>query len=309
MIIRDRRSRLTVAVLALALGLMPGTASAALDLLGTRAIAMGGALRASPSGESSILVNPAGMTLMRNYLVSGLYQFRVSDEASLVNVSVVDSVTNKIAAGLFYSFSHATPTKVLALPGSKHLDLEETRQTHEAGLALAYPIGSYLHIGLLTRYINITVDQPEDTPEALLEEDTDTATIDIGAIIVPFKGLNIAIVGYNVIPVEGDVFPIQLGLGISYNFSGRFLLEFDSVLDFTRDETVAASYHGGAELFLARMVALRAGYQYDTVREAQYVCGGLGFVSRKMGVDVGLRQMVDGGAETLLAISVRMFVK
>jgi len=266
-------------------------------------------LRASPTGESAILLNPAGMTLLRSYIVSGLYQFRVSDEASLVNASVVDSATNKIAAGLFYSFSHASPSKMLLQPGSQPFALEETIMTHEAGLALAYPFGSYLHIGLITRYVNITVEQPENTPDSVKLEDIDTVTMDFGAIIVPFSSLRLAVVGYNVVPVEGYEFPIQLGLGISYAFGSKFLAEFDTVLDFSRDETVAASYHGGAELFLANLVALRGGFQHDTFREASYVSGGVGFITRKVGIDLAVRQMVDGGAETLLAVSIRMFVQ
>ena len=284
-------------------------AFAALDLQGTRSIAMGGALRASPTGESAVLLNPAGMSLLRSYIVSGLYQFRVSDEASLVNATVVDSATNRIAAGLFYSFSHASPTKVLALPGGKAFDLEETIMTHEAGLAMAYPFGNYLHIGLITRYVNVTVEQPEGTPAAVKLEDIDSVTMDFGAIVSPFKSLRLAVVGYNVIPVEGDAFPIQLGLGISYSFGAKFLAEFDTVLDFSREETVAASYHGGVELFMASLVALRAGFQHDTVREASYASGGVGFITKKVGIDLAVRQMVDGGAETLLAVSIRMFVQ
>ncbi len=298
-----------VALGALLLLAAPAPARAALDLQGTRSIAMGGALRASPTGESAILLNPAGMTLLRNYIVAGLYQFRVSDDASLVNASVVDSATNKVAAGLFYSFSHASPTKTLALSGGKAFDLQDTIMTHEAGVALGYPFGTFLHIGLITRYVNITVEQAENTPESAKLEETDTVTMDIGAIISPFKSLRLAVVGYNVVPVEGYEFPIQLGLGISYSFGAKFLAEFDTVLDFTRDDTVAASYHGGVELFVGSLVALRGGFQHDTIREASYASGGVGFITRKVGVDLAVRQMVDGGAETLLAVSFRMFVQ
>ena len=294
---------------ALAMILAPAPVLAALDLQGTRSIAMGGALRASPTGESAILLNPAGMSLLRNYIVSGLYQFRVSDEASLVNAAVVDSATNRIAAGLFYSFSHANPTRTLALAGGGAFALEDTIMTHEAGIALAYPFGTYLHIGLITRYVNISVEQLENTPPEAQLEDIDTVTMDVGAIVCPFDSLRIAVVGYNVIPVEGYAFPIQLGLGISYAFGSKFLAEFDTVLDFSREETVAASYHGGVELFVASLVALRAGFQHDTVREASYASGGVGFITKKVGVDLAVRQMVDGGAETLLAVSIRMFVQ
>ena len=288
---------------------VPAPARATLDLQGTRSIAMGGALRASPTGESAILLNPAGMSLMRQYIVSGLYQFRVSDEASLVNATVMDSSTNRVAAGLFYSFSHASPTKVLALPGGQAFDLAETIVTHEAGLALAYPFGTYLHIGLLTRYVNISVEQPESTPLAARREDIDTVTMDFGAIVSPIESLRIAVVGYNVVPVDGYEFPIQLGLGIAYTFGSSFMAEFDTVLDFSREETVAASYHGGVELFMASLLAIRGGFQHDTVREASYASGGIGFITRTVGVDLAVRQMVDGGAETLLAVSIRMFVQ
>jgi hypothetical protein len=48
---------------------------------------------------------------------------------------------------------------------------------------------------------------------------------------------------------------------------------------------------------------------HDTYRQATYASGGLGFVTNKLGFDFGLRQMVDGGAETLIAFSVRLFVQ
>ena len=307
MVTNTRRGAILATVLLLALWAAP--AGAALDLLGTRGIAMGGALRASPSGESAVLLNPAGMTLTRSYVINALYEFRVSDSASLLNASVVDSLTSRVAAGLYYSFSHATPSRVLSLGGGKVFELEETRMTHEAGLAMSYPVGTYLHLGVSTRYVNISVEQPDNTPkEAVVEDDINSVTGDIGGIITPLEGLRIAVVGYNLIPVEGTEFLTLLGLGISYTFGSRFLAEFDTVLDFTREETAAASYHGGLELFLGQNVALRGGFMHDTVREASYASGGLGFISRKMGVDFGLRQMVDGGAETLLAFSIRLFM-
>ena len=81
------------------------------------------------------------------------------------------------------------------------------------------------------------------------------------------------------------------------------------MLDFTTDEAMAASFHGGAEIFIKNMVALRGGAAYDTFQEATYVTAGLGIVTRKIGLDFGLRQMVEGGAESLLAFSLRVFLK
>jgi hypothetical protein len=101
----------------------------------------------------------------------------------------------------------------------------------------------------------------------------------------------------------------MLGMGVAYAFGTRLLAEFDAVLDFDRAESVKASYHGGIEVFLAERYAIRGGVLHDTIRDGTFVTGGLGFVSRKIGLDFGLRQMVDGGAETLVAFSVRLFLQ
>ena len=287
-----------------------GTAHATLDLQGTRSVGMGGGLRASASGESAVLVNPAGLFLSKSYVMTALYQFRVSDSAHLLNVSVVDSLTTMIAAGVFYSFSQAEPSRHIARAGAiGPLHLEETIQTHEAGLALAYNLGDFLLLGLNIRYVNITVEQPEQTPDDFIKETIHTASMDVGAILRPWQGLHIAVVGHNVIPIEGVEFPMQLGMGIAYQFGTYLLAEFDTVLDFSTDETMAASFHGGAEVFIKNMVALRGGAAYDTFQEATYATFGLGIVTRKIGLDFGLRQMVEGGAETLLAFSLRLFMK
>ena len=287
-----------------------GVAEATLDLQGTRSIGMGGGLRATASGESAVLMNPAGLFLTRGYVLSGLYQFRVSDDAHLMNVSVVDSLTTMIAAGVFYSYSHAEPSRHIAMSGGlAPFQLAETIQTHEAGLALGYNLSDFFLIGLNVRYVNITVDQPDGTPSDWVRESTHTGTMDVGIILRPWQGLHIAAVGHNLIPIEGTEFPMQLGMGIAYQFGTYLLVEFDTVLDFSSDETMAASFHGGAELFVKSLVALRAGAAHNMVYEATYVTAGLGVVTQKVGVDFGLRQMVEGGAETLIAFSLRFFMK
>ncbi len=300
----------TAVLLALALSLAwAPPAAATLDLQGTRSVGMGGGLRASAAGESAVLVNPAGLFLTKSYVINALYQFRVSDSAHLVNVSVVDSMTTMLAAGLFYSYSHAEPSRHIAQGGGlTAFHLEETLQTHEAGLALAYNISDFLLIGLNIRYVNIEVEQPTGTPEAWVRDTTHTASMDIGGILRPWQGLHIAVVGHNLIPIEGTQFPMQLGMGLAYQFGSYLLAEFDTVLDFSTDETLAASFHGGAEIFIKNTVAIRGGAAYDMFQEATYVTAGLGVVTRKVGLDFGLRQMVDAGAETLVAFSIRLFM-
>jgi hypothetical protein len=284
-------------------------AAAAQDLQGPRSISMGGTLRAAPSGETALLLNPAGMTLHKAYVVNALYQYRVSDSGNLVNVSVVDSATKRIAAGLFYSFMHATPSRTLAMPGKTTFSLEETISAHETGLALSYPLADLIHLGLTGKYVKIDIEQPDDTP-AEVEDDGDSGfTMDFGAVVKPLPSLNLGVVYTNAVPIENTAYTRQLGLGIAYALGTKFLAEFDAVLDFDRGDEVKASYHGGAELFLGTSYALRGGAMHDTFREATYVTGGLGVVAKKLALDFGLRQMVDGGAETMLAFSVRLFLQ
>jgi hypothetical protein len=286
-------------------------AAAAQDLQGTRSTAMGGTLRAAPSGDTAVLLNPAGMTLNRSYVINALYQYRVSDSASMMNVAVVDSATKTIAAGLYYSFIHASPSRTFFnLPGPETtFSLEETITVHEVGLALAYPLFNLVHIGLTGKYVNVGVEQPEDTPVDLEDDGDDGFTMDLGAIIKPLPSLNLGVVYSNAIPVDHPFYTRQLGLGIAYALGASFLAEFDAVLDFDKAEDIKASYHGGGEVFLGESYALRGGGMYDSYREASYVTAGLGIVAKKLALDFGLRQMVDGGAETMIAFSARVFLQ
>jgi len=320
------------AVVVALVALVSAPAEAALDLQGTRSLGMGGALRAAPAGESAMLLNPAGLRLTKAYMIFGLYQFRVSDSASLVNTSILDSTTSGLAAGVFYSFSHASPSRHVPYKPNDPLLLQETIETHETGLSLAYVLFSRLYVGLTAKYVHYDLKQnyvpydtevkPGDPPYPTPEDvSIDTFTIDVGAILQLFDGLHIGVVGYNLIPVRydklvnniptkvnSDTFPISMGLGISYMFGQRLLAEFDAVLDFSQEETITSSFHGGAELYLGDMFALRGGVIFDTKADNTYVTGGLGLVYKKIGLDFGMRQMVDGGAETLIAFSIRMFL-
>lgn len=292
----------------------PSRSAAARDLIGTRAHAMGGSLRAAPLGPTSLFLNPAGMNLANMYVASALYQYRASDSAHQLSAAVVDSVTSRhIAAGLFYNFVTASPSFNLASAGGP-TPIERSEQTHETGLSLSMPLGQWLIIGVTGRYINLSAELNEGAPEGMATPDISTVTMDVGGIIRLGAGLNLAVVGYNLIPVDdtfADYYPQALGLGAAYAIGQVATLSFDSVLDFSSDpnDEVKASFHGGAELFLSKRYAFRAGAMHDMLRESTYVSGGLALVSRRIGLEFGLRQQVDGGSETLLAFSLNLFVQ
>jgi hypothetical protein len=68
-----------VVALLLALAGAPATARAQQDFVGVRAMGMGEANRATATGAEGPLINPAGMSLVKQYVIEGMYGFRVED--------------------------------------------------------------------------------------------------------------------------------------------------------------------------------------------------------------------------------------
>src|SRR5262245_29753332 len=85
------------------------TARAQADFVGVRALGMGEAQRATATGASGPLLNPAGMSLVRQYVIEGMYGVKVESIGHNANVTVVDSITSRVAAGLFYTFIYESP--------------------------------------------------------------------------------------------------------------------------------------------------------------------------------------------------------
>ena len=301
-------SKTRVSVATLLVGVWFADSAMARDLVGTRATGMGGRLVASAAGVAAPLVNPAGMSAARTYAVSAAYQYRGSDSANMLNAAVVDSVTTRVAAGLYYSFANEKPRQTLALAGGSYT-LDLSRQTHEIGVALSMGLGKRIMLGVATRYINSQAALPDDAPSELSLADANTVTIDAGAIVRVIDGLNFGIVGYNLVPADDQLYPIGLGFGVSYTMGTLLTAEFASVLDFDSDpDGITATLHGGAELFLAKKFPFRAGVMHSLYREATFLSGGIGWISRRLGIEVSLRQQIAGGADTLVAAALQLFV-
>src|SRR5215471_18133254 len=97
-----------IAVIGTLVSLAP-KARAQFDFVGVRAMGMGEAQRASPTGAEALMLNPAGMSLVKQYVIEGMYGVRIESVGHHANVSVVDSITARVAAGLFYSFIYESP--------------------------------------------------------------------------------------------------------------------------------------------------------------------------------------------------------
>src|SRR5262249_46806097 len=85
------------------------TARAQYDFVGVRPLGMGEAQRATAPGASGPLLNPAGMSLVKQYVIEGMYGVKIENVGHNANISVVDSITARVAAGLFYTFVYESP--------------------------------------------------------------------------------------------------------------------------------------------------------------------------------------------------------
>jgi hypothetical protein len=294
------------------------------EVEGARALAMGGALRAMAAGSAGAYLNPAGLPVVKAYVVEGLYENRPQDNTNFVGVSIADSVTSKagLAAALYYTFMNGEP----------HINgTTFTRRGHNAGLTLAYPFADRLLLGLNNKYYYA------DTwvgPQGLAGARSNGYTLDVGALLRVTDSVNLTVVGQNLIDRSSWETPVTLAAGVGVGLSQVVVLDFDAVfrwLQFpARDEEpgrktiMRAGYHAGGEYFLAQAYPLRLGYSYDipyhtianmayygaTGQGHSYVHGGLGYVTPQFGLELSVRQQVSGPErETLIAFALKLFVQ
>lgn len=264
------------------------------DLLGPREIAVGEARRGGATGASAVGLNPAGLPLNRELVFEGGYGYRASDTASLIAVSACDS-TNAAPGCFFYDYAGSNPELG---------DMTARRTTHVGGLALSRMLVPRILLGTTAKYYRFKSNMAD-------EPDASGTTFDIGATLRLTRAINIGASAQNLWSTnESPQFPRAVGGGLYAHPLPSLALSFDArwLLDGDR----SARYGGGAELFLRTSggqagFALRGGGLRDDGLDATYVSAGLGYASIRWGVDVAGRREVDGGDETMLLGSLRIF--
>lgn len=303
------------------------TAQAQNDLVGVRALGAGEAMRAIATGAEGPLLNPAGMSLIKQYVIEAQYGFTVEPLQHAVNVAVVDSITSsKVAAGLFYSFIYGTPHLGFNWAGGTVRSEQITRTGHAAGLSLSIPLGDRFILGATVKYLHLDTTGPlpmGTVPSSITFDSVNGVTFDVGLVVRLGEKFNIAAVGYNLWDHGSRESPLSLGLAVSYIPIRSLSISFDGVANFTGFRTytfdpmtglshtsvrVTGRMGPGLEWLIANKVPLRLGLVYDQGLPALYVTGGLGYVSTSFAIDLGYRGKVMGGVENALMLGVRIFV-
>lgn len=322
-----RNRPLSVAVPILLLSFHASPALAADDMLTPRSVAMGDSLRADASGALGPLLNPAGMTLRRAYTLEAMYGFNVQDTGSHLLASIVDSVTSRVSAGVYYSFVHSDP-KFTLLPGGP---TQGRREGNETGLALALPLGNWFSFGITTKYIRFTTDAPNPAfvdakttpmvPERLAIDSTVATatangfTMDGGIALRLGESFSAAVTGQNLIPLRSIEAPMALGTGLAYRYGTQLTLALDFVVNFNKyqkpdgSDIVSYKLGGGLEWLIAGKVALRAGAGWDSGKPATFVSGGLAYVHQSFAIDLSYRQQVQHGVDSYIVAGLRVFLQ
>jgi hypothetical protein len=308
------------------LALAASTARAQSDFVGVRAMGMGEAQRATATGASGPMLNPAGMSLVRQYVLEGMYGVKIETVGHHANVSIVDSITARIAAGLFYSFIYESPKLGFNWAGGKIDSATLTRTGHAAGLSLSIPLGDRFIIGATAKYLHIDTTAPlpmGTVPDHLTLDSVNGVTFDVGFLLRLGDKFNIGLIGYNLWDHGSRESPLSLGMGLAYVPLPVLSINFDCVVNFTGyqsyhfdamtgkvslDQRTTARLGPGIEWLAGRKVPLRIGLVYDSGLPATFLTFGLGYLSPSFGVDLSYRTKVQGGLENFLMLGIRIFI-
>jgi hypothetical protein len=294
-----------VAALILALSCFTASASAqdpavdpaqtgAADLETTRGLAMGAGSRASAVSSSALAYNPAAMALAPLYHVESQVQFSPAFGRWAFGGNVVDSMTNKLAAGM--SFIGTIGNGETGYSGM------------DGRVGLAFPIVDSVAIGISGRYMSY--GREGEAPAGVDQESPvgQGFTMD-GSIALSLDIVRIAAIAQNFIDIGSLLAPFRAGGGVALLVGDYLTISADVLADLTSFENPEALVGGGLEFLAGGLVPLRAGYRYDSGRGAHSITGGLGYVDQKFGIELGLRQDVGNTDNTEVMLGIRYFVQ
>jgi hypothetical protein len=300
-----------------------------------RGYGMGSAGIASATGALGALLNPSGLTLTHQYDLEATYGFDVQSLGSTLHLAIADSATNPhVAMGVYYNYLHSSPRlsyqicppdRATCPPFALANDI--SRGGHETGLAIAVPIGRFFSLGLTSKYITVSTQANNPSANVMgqpatftLDSSTSAAsadgfTIDLGMTIHISQSLNLAVVGYNLVPLYSIEAPVALGFGISYLIADRLLVVADGVIDFNKYRDASGSRRttgrigGGLEYVVAGIVPVRLGVTGDTGRPGTFLAMGVGYLHRSFGIDLAYQQQVQAGTDSFIAVGLRVFLQ
>jgi hypothetical protein len=324
--VRLRSFQICFALLLLA-ALPTRHAHAQADFVNARTLGMGEALRANAAGTAAPMINPAGMSLSKGYNIEADYGIDIEQLGHHVYVGIVDSITSRVAAGLYYEYIHAEPKLGFYWAGGRIPNDTLTRSGHAAGLSLSTALGEKFLLGATVKYLyfNTTAPLPMGiVPSSLSLDHVNGVTFDVGLLVRVIPKFNLAATGMNLWNHGSQETATSLGLAAAVIPIPSLSIDFDALVNFTGYKRAiyepdnplvvkSFAFHAtarlgpGIEYLIANKVPIRAGVIYDTGLTATYVSVGSGYMGQSFAIDVSYRAKVSGGVENFVMIGLRYF--
>jgi hypothetical protein len=256
------------------------------DLIGARGLSLG-AYRGLAPGNDGIFTNAAALAARRRYTLETqwLLDRRGSDnELQVLTGSVVDS-DGSVTGGFAY-------TRVLSGPWQGSL----------FHLPVAFPLGESFFVGATGKY------QALNGP---FNDQMRAANFDVSAFWQASSMFSLGGAVYNLLDAghRGEQ-PRAYGAGAAVGDDRNFHIAVDWRGDAQRQGKLTSLYAFGAEVLLADVAPIRAGYLKDDTRHASFWSAGAGFISSAgVGIDLAYRQCIERSDERILAVGLKIFVQ
>jgi len=255
----------------------------------TRKVALSGANHAFSNGTSAVHANPAGMSLVYQYMIEANYQYWRGPNDHQTTLTLVDSATNQaFALGGAYTYHHGLFASAGGKPTSVHgVQVGASTGFQTGGLGV-YLGGEYKYLGASS-------------------ESVSDATF--GGILTIAQMVNVGVVGHNLFDPHPGLNPRALTTGLSVG-PESLKKNFDATFDFdTRPNGLAMIYAVGAEYFIAGAAGIRAGYKLDRAAGDRHsVSAGVGYIYKVFGVEIAFEQNPGDGKDNKFVGSFVFFI-
>ncbi len=268
------------------------------ELATPRSAAFSGGALVSSQSMTALVTNPANVASERSYDLGAFADIGPQAVRQNYAVGIVDSATNSwgLAVGVLGAYSRLDPVNDGSAVAESDYDLR---------LAAGYPVSDRLRIGASARYLRLRQDGPGPLPASAVsgglrdEPIVNGFTAGAGVTVLPVDWLALAGVAENLTNPGNGFLPLQAGGGVAL-LTPAFVLEADTLVDFTTYTEATARVMGGAEYLLAGSFPLRAGARYDWGPRVASVSAGVGYADRAVSLDVSVVQSVSGPVSTLI---------
>lgn len=265
------------------------TVSAQTEMTGVRAMGMGDAFTAQPTGAGALFHNPAGISALMMYSVEASYVHDQVDGLNIIHASIVDGKSNpNLGGGIGYTFSVSSSNAN-----------RPSFEGHDFYGAMAMPVvPGWVIAGAEVHYLDYTQSD---------RDLADGVTFDGGVLVSLGDFFSFGTAVRNINEQENSGRPLEASFGLAFRMVS-LALGVDTILSFADAEGPYTSYAAGLEYLVGGIVPVRVGYQRDGQTDHNIISGGAGYRSELFGLDAVFRQDLDQTDARLMGLALNLYL-